>query len=242
MTSNAYSSLWFALFMPLQTEEWTKTEVAFLSRQLALPRFLRVVDLCCGYGRHSLGLAQLGYQVTGLDRDESALAIARHRAAEAGQEINYVLGDMRQMGELTGECDAVINMWQSFSYFDEETNASLLRHIRRYLTPGGRLVIDMYNRDYFELHQGVRLRTINDLSVESTEFLQGSRWHSVLIYRDESGKVGEDHMEWQLFSADEFCSLAAECGFVSPLVCAWADERQAVSSETPRMQIVLEKS
>ncbi len=60
MTTNAYSSLWFRLFMPLQTEESTRNDVAFLTRQLPLPRYRRVLDLCCGYGRHALGLAERG--------------------------------------------------------------------------------------------------------------------------------------------------------------------------------------
>ncbi|MGH2479952.1 MAG: class I SAM-dependent methyltransferase [Ktedonobacteraceae bacterium] len=105
--------------MPLQTDEWTEQDVNFLARQLPLPRYTRVLDLCCGYGRHALCLAQRGYQVTGLDRDEAAISEARKRAEEAGQPITYIAGDMLRIGELSGEFDAIINMWQSFGYFDE---------------------------------------------------------------------------------------------------------------------------
>jgi SAM-dependent methyltransferase len=241
MTTNTYSSLWFQLFMPLQTEELTQKDVAFLSRQLSLPRYRRILDLCCGYGRHALQLAKLGYQVTGLDRDESVIAEARNRATEANQEIAYLIGDMRQVGALTGEFDAVINMWQSLSYFDEETNIDLLCQIHHKLTPGGRFIVDMYNPDYFEHHQGHKQQEINGIIVESNGYLQGNRWHSMLTYRDEHGECGRDHMEWQLFTSDEFCNLAAECGFAPSLICGWSEENIVLSPAIPRMQIVLEK-
>lgn len=60
MTTNTYSSQWFQLFMPLQSEETTRKEVAFLARQLPLPRYRRILDLCCGFGSHAIGLAALG--------------------------------------------------------------------------------------------------------------------------------------------------------------------------------------
>jgi len=34
----------------------------------------RILDLACGSGRHTRYLAELGYQVEALDRDEAALA------------------------------------------------------------------------------------------------------------------------------------------------------------------------
>jgi SAM-dependent methyltransferase len=241
MTTNAYSSLWFQLFMPLQTEEWTEKDVAFLARQLPLPRYARVLDLCCGYGRHALKLAQRGYQVTGLDRNEAAIDEARKRAAEAGQDITYIVGDMRQLGDVASEFDAVINMWQSFSYFDEESNRDLLRQIYSKLTPGGRFIIDMYNRDYFASHQGSQRQEINGVTVESHNSMQGNRWHSVLKYSDERGELGGDHMDWQMFSPEEFSTLAAQTGFETALACTWSDEQRTPSPDVARMQVVLEK-
>ena len=201
MTTNTYSSLWFQLFMPLQAEEGTRKDVAFLARQLPLPRYKQVLDLCCGYGRHALLLAERGYRVTGLDRDEAAIAEAQQRAAQAGQTITFLVGDMLQLREVPGEFDAVINMWQSFCYFDEQTNADLLRQIHDKLSPGGRFIIDMYNRAYYAAHQGSQQREINGVSVESNTYLEGNRLHSVLQYCDAAGERGGDHFEFQTVHA-----------------------------------------
>ncbi len=48
--TNAYSSLWFRLFMPLQTEESTYNDVAFLTRQLPLPRYRAEHRTCFDIG------------------------------------------------------------------------------------------------------------------------------------------------------------------------------------------------
>ena len=241
MTTNTYSALWFRLFLPMQKGEWTESEVAFLTRQLPLPRYARVLDLCCGYGRHALRLAQRGYQVSGLDRDEAAIAEARQRTNEAGQQVTYIVGDMLRLGELPGEFDAIINMWQSFCYFDEATNLDLLRQVYRKLTPGGRFIIDMYNRDYYELHQGEKRQEIDGITVDSRGYMEGKRWHSHLTYSDASGELGGDHIEWQVFTPDEFADVAARCGFQTILACTWSDENQKPSPEIARVQCVLEK-
>ncbi|HEX5547363.1 MAG TPA: class I SAM-dependent methyltransferase [Ktedonobacterales bacterium] len=242
MTPNAYSSLWFHLFLPLQTDESTEKDVAFLARQLPLPRYGHLLDLCCGYGRHAMRLAERGYQVTGLDRDPEAIAEAERRTHVANQQVTYLVGDMREVGELPGTFDGVINMWQSLAYFDEATNAEVLRQVRSKLTPGGRFIVDIYNRDFFERNQGQKRQEIDSTIVESDGYMEGNRWHSVLTYRDAAGAlVGGDHMEWQMFTSDEFVALAAQCGFTSRLACAWADETIPPSPDVARMQIVLER-
>jgi SAM-dependent methyltransferase len=242
VTPNAYSSLWFRLFMPLQTEDSTRKDLAFLARQLPLPRYQRILDVCCGYGRHAVGLAERGYHVTGLDRDEAAIAEAERRTHAAHQQITYLTGDMREIGGLPGIFDAMINMWQSLSFFDDETNAEVLRQIHDKLAPSGRFVVDLYNREYFEHNQGEKRREIDGTVVEEHGYMQDDRWHSVLTYRDaDCAVVGGDHMSWQVFTPEEFLNVAAACGFASRLVCAWADENIPPSPDIARMQIVLER-
>lgn len=241
MMTNSYSPLWFQLFMPLLTQEENQATVGFLARHLPLPRYQRMLDLCCGYGRHALLLAQRGYQVTGLDRDDAALAEAQRCTSAAGEPVTYVQGDMRQLEEVAGPFDAVISMWQSWGFFDEETNRAILRQIHRILTPGGRLIMDLYNRNYYEHHQGLTRREIAGITVDTQGYMQDNRWQAVLTYRNEQGICGGDHMDWQVFTPDEFCAFAAECGFTRRMMCTWADETRAPSPEIARMQIVLER-
>lgn len=242
MATNVYTQHWFQLFMPLQAEELTQKDVTFLARQLPLPRYRRVLDLCCGYGRHALGLAAEGYDVTGLDRDEAAVAEARRRAQAAALDVAYLVGDMREIAALPGTFEAVINMWQSLSLFDDATNVAILRAIHDKLTPGGRFIVDMYNRAWCERSQGESSRKVDGATIDTHSYLDGDRWHSVLTYRDASGAiVGGDHFDWRVYTPEEFSMLASTCGFATGLICTWSDENRPPSADVARMQIVLER-
>lgn len=101
-------------------------ETAFIARTCPLPDFRRVLDLCCGMGRHARALAALGYEVTGVERDVEALAQAR----KLGGRPRYAEADVRAYAPDDGAFDAVIIMSQSFGFFDAETNRGLLSRLR----------------------------------------------------------------------------------------------------------------
>ena len=60
------------------------------------------------------------------------------------------MGDLRELDPLPGGYDAVINMWASFGYFDAAENERVLGSFARRLRHHGRLVLDVYNRAFFE--------------------------------------------------------------------------------------------
>ena len=101
--------------------ERTEREVAFVAEALALQAGARVLDLCCGVGRHTISLAQRGYEMAGLDLNAEALDVARQRAKEAGVGLPFHEADMRHI-PYSGELDAVINIFSSWAYYptDEE--------------------------------------------------------------------------------------------------------------------------
>ena len=105
----------------LLTEENSEAEAEFVMRALDLKPGDRVLDLCCGTGRHAVPLARAGLKVTGLDLSEEYLTIARSAAYEADVEVRLVQGDMREI-PFRGEFDAVVNMFTAFGYFDSEAD------------------------------------------------------------------------------------------------------------------------
>jgi SAM-dependent methyltransferase len=122
-------------------------ECDFIEKTLELAPGARVLDLCCGQGRHAIELAKRGFAVTGADLSEHLLGIARGAAEEAGVEVRWHRCDMREL-PWEGEFDAVINMFTAFGYFEaEEENERALKPARRALRPGGRLLLDLPNRE-----------------------------------------------------------------------------------------------
>ena len=81
----------------LLTDESSEAEAEFVIRALALKPGDRVLDLCCGTGRHAVPLARAGLEVTGLDMSEEYLELARSAAREAGVKVRFVQGDMREI-------------------------------------------------------------------------------------------------------------------------------------------------
>jgi len=128
--------------------ELAVTQVDHVVRLLDLRAPARILDVPCGYGRHSIELARRGYQVTGVDISEVQIARARTKVAGAGGRAQFVIGDARAL-PVAGPFDAAINMFLSFGYFaTDEENEAMLRGIARVLCRGGRLLIDFWNREH----------------------------------------------------------------------------------------------
>ena len=71
-------------------------------------RSAKILDVSCGIGTQALGLAQLGYQVTGSDISEGALKKAAGYAAERNLEIEFRQADMREVDQVFSESFGVV--------------------------------------------------------------------------------------------------------------------------------------
>lgn len=233
---NHYSENWYSLFLRPIRDSQTQSEVAFIARHLPLPRFRSIVDLCCGTGRHASPLAQHGYNVLGLDNNADAISQAKSSESE---KLRFMTYDMRRFGEVPGSHDAVINLWQSFGYFDESTNCDILRQISLTLNPGGRLILDIYNRSFFEKNEGIRHFEKEGRSVSEEKRMTGNRLHVMLRY-DDGTQV--DSFDWELYTAPELREILSRLGFREIVTCADFNEEYSASSDKPRMQMVFEKS
>ena len=128
----------------------TAAEVRGAVRLLGLRAPADILDLGCGLGRHSLGLAALGHRVVGLDW--SAKLVKAAARAQRGTSAVFVRGDMRRL-RFRSRFDAVVNLFTSFGYFEtEEEDVSVLRGIRRALRPGGAFLIDLLNKRWLLRH------------------------------------------------------------------------------------------
>ena len=60
----------------------------------------RALDIGCGSGRDAVHLAGHGWQVSAVEFVDKALARAKQRAAEEGVEVQWVRGDVGELGRL----------------------------------------------------------------------------------------------------------------------------------------------
>ena len=64
---------------------------------LAIPAGSRILDLCCGPGRHALALARMGHRVTGVDRTQRYIDDATLKASTEGLSADFICADMRTL-------------------------------------------------------------------------------------------------------------------------------------------------
>ena len=235
-TTNDYSDTWFALYSQPIDAAQTERDAAFIAQHLPLDRFPRVLDLCCGQGRHSAALTHRGYAVTGVDRNPGALQVARARCAPPAE---FVVMDARHVAALGRRFDGVVCMWQSFGYFDAAQNARLLRDLSGVVEGQGRMILDVYNADFFRDRQGLRSSQANGVNTTERKLLVGDRLHVEITY-DDTGKG--DAFEWQVFDPDAICRVLNDAGWSVLVRCRGFDDALAPSCDHARMQLVAETS
>jgi ubiquinone/menaquinone biosynthesis C-methylase UbiE len=127
---------------PLNLTDRTMREALGIATLLRLPGAARVVDAPCGYGRHSLALARMGFDVVGVDLNGEFLQTAR-ASASTNLPVAFLEGDMRELLCVDdASMDAAINMFFSFGFFKREShNLRVLESFHRVLKPNGKLLI-----------------------------------------------------------------------------------------------------
>lgn len=198
----------------------------------------RVLDAPCGHGRISERLAARGMEVVGVDATELFLDVAR----AASDAVDYRHGDLRDL-PVDGPFDAVLSWFTSFGYFDDDGNRAVLAEYRRVLRPGGRLLIEMHNRDEFvrRFTPAPFAHTVfagDDVLVDTTEFdcVEGRIETDRTVVRD--GQVRHSHHTVRLPSIAELRSWLTDAGFVTTRF--FARDGSAPSIHRPRLLVLAE--
>ena len=209
---------WKALY-PFIFEEETfisaQSEVDNLLRLAGLSHG-RVLDLCCGPARHALILAQMGFEVTGVDRSPFLLSRAKERVGSAGQTVEFVEADMREFLR-PSSFDLVLNLYTSFGYLpNPEDDLDLLCTIQRNLRPGGIFVIEVLNKEFLLASKQPTLwdeALDGSLSIQHYDVLPGCsriqiQW--VLVQNDKTSRFKYEH---NVYSGPDLEQMLHVAGF-----------------------------
>ena len=206
------------LHEPLFDPARSRVEVASMIELLALPVGARVLDLPCGWGRHTLLFAEGGYDAFGADLSLPLLEHAAGDASAAGYARRFAAADVRSLPFRDASFDAVLNVFTSLGLFlDDEQDVLALREARRVLRPGGRLLLESMHRDevicaYAErdrwtLPDGTEIRMRRRFDPVSGVSHERMRWRTL------SGETGEKRHALRLRTATEIDALLTRAGF-----------------------------
>lgn len=112
-------------FLEQMASGWVQRELLFLEKELDLKKGMKILDLGCGDGDISNGLALKGYEITGVDIDDTKLKYAKKVSNGLGLSAEYMTGDVRKISVnrsfdralMTG---AVMACWGGFSEEDRQ--------------------------------------------------------------------------------------------------------------------------
>ncbi|MDQ0172142.1 class I SAM-dependent methyltransferase [Paenibacillus tundrae] len=215
-------------------------EVHKMINWLQLEPNSRVLDLCCGMGRHSLALADAGFQVTGIDLSDVLLREARDM--DTDNRVEWVHADMREL-PLKGGFDAVVNLFTSFGYFKEDgEQLKVLQVIHRMLKPGGSFIIDFMNTAYVTRHlvaQSTREdegQYIEEFRKIEDGFVQKEIRITDTTIPDQKARVYHERVK--LYSREQLSHLLHEAGLIVDQVHGGYDEEKYDEQESSRMIFV----
>lgn len=125
---------------PKKTEDLIKVVVRLL------PKDGRVLDVGCGYGRIAIPIAQLGYNIEGIDLAPNFIKEAKRRAKAEKVGVRFRVGDMRKLPYASNTFDVVLLLWSSFTeLLKEKDQIRALKEVYRILKPGGLGFIEVRN-------------------------------------------------------------------------------------------------
>jgi len=131
---------------------YTRAPLREVERKLltSITKESRILDVGCGSGRFSIGAAQLGHVVIGIDITPAAITAAGEKAKKLKlSNVNFFVGDMTEMPFQNNEFDYVfcprfsINAVATF-YKRKKAIDEMMRVVK----PGGMVYIESFNKLY----------------------------------------------------------------------------------------------
>ncbi len=221
--------------------EKTMEEVDNIERLLRLKKGDRILDLCCGIGRHAIELARRGYNVTGVDVSPAMLEYAKKCMQKEKVNCRFILCDMREI-DFKNEFDACINMFTAFGYFDDEENKLVLENVYRALVPGGKFLMELVNRDWI-----IRNYREHDwecwddtIILEERNFDPATSINYSRVIFIKNGKKHHREIKLRVYSYHELKKLLREVGFKNiEGYDRWSENK--ITIDTSRMVIFANK-
>lgn len=206
------------------------------------PESLKILDLCCGIGRHSIAMAMMGHQVTGVDISKDYLERAKKTAKIAGVDVDFHQADVKEF-QLDDEFDLAISMFTSFGYFEnDEDNRKVLKNIYDSLKEGGSFVMDIVGKEVISRIFLDRAWFVKDgiLCLEEREIVDDfRRIKSKRIVIDGKNRKDYEFTVW-LYSAGEIHIMLSDAGFKD--VTVYGDlEGSPYDNDAKRLVVVATK-
>ena len=157
--------------------------INLIQRSINLMNGYKVLDVCCGSGRHSIELAKRGCDVTGFDLSEYLIREAnklRKNIEERNLKLKFLIKDMRNFN-FKKSFDVAINIFSSFGYFETDSeNFRVFENVNSSLKKNGYFVFDFLNESFLRRN----LIKKDFVIINDEKILQERRIENDFVFKD----------------------------------------------------------
>ena len=216
------------------TPERTEQEVAGAASLLRLRPGARLLDLCCGDGRHAVALQRRGYRVTGVDASRPLLLGARWRAEAVGAHPALIQADARRLPLGGSAFDAALLLFNSIGYGTDADSVAMLRSAR---AAAPQLLLECAHRDE-QVRRAAPGVSRDWLEIRGARILT-ERWIDPLegvahaVFRFGAPERVKE-LRHRLYSATEVVALLREAGF-DRVECHGGYDRRPFGLDAPML-------
>lgn len=201
-------------------------ECDFIEKEIGFNKELKIIDIGCGTGRHSIELTKRGYKVTGIDLSESLLEHAQEKANEQNLQIDFQKHDARKL-PFNNEFDLAIMLCEAaFPLMEtDEMNYEILRNAVNSLKANGKLIFTTLNglfplfnsvKDFLASASEEGNATYSENSFNLTTF----RDHNITTVEDDLGNKKELNCDERYYVPSEITWLLKSLKLKNIHICS----------------------
>jgi 2-polyprenyl-3-methyl-5-hydroxy-6-metoxy-1,4-benzoquinol methylase len=183
-----FNSPYYHILYQHRDEKEAERFIRKITEYLKLPSSAFLLDAACGKGRHSRTMAQLGYNVEGIDLSANSIV---HAKQFENEHLHFTVHDVREVFK-SSAFNAVFNLFSSFGYCeDEQEDYKTMNAFAENLKPNGILVLDYINSEWAvknmklreiipreEIQFHIRKKLENGFIKKTIEFIAQGESHS----------------------------------------------------------------
>lgn len=197
----------------------TLAECDFIEKEISHNKSLKILDIGCGTGRHSIELSKRGYNLTGIDLSSSMIEGAKKKASSLSLNIDFKVLDARNLS-FNDEFDLVIMLCEGgFSLMEtDEMNFEILKSATRALKKNGKFIFTTLN-GLFPIFNSVKDFYANNAKEGNSNCINCSfdlmtfRDHNSVTFTDDDGNNKELKCNERYYIPSEITWMLKSLGY-----------------------------